>query len=388
MDRYPFDDQRTEGGDISETSATESLDFTEEFDISSFDFTIADPGEIQEFSQWSQPSEESEESAESAEPSSEMSELFGETEKQSKFSFRKWADAVSDKVSRFMEDSPKEKKSHPSNKKKDLTSEVSEEEKAEESDDFEEAEDFENFEEPSEQPATEEFAEQPAEEPVQDAEPSAEQPDLSAPQKPKRGPIPLTEEPDRDKIRFTGGSFRQVSRRWMRYALRPGTLCENVSEKLWPLFLAGVMGFFGGFYLLLGLDWYFADLLSAGRLWAIVLVGLLVGGTAAMAFAAGTVGLSMLFRKERIRPFRIVSGVAGACVYPAGLMILGLVIQLIFHVSVSMSFGIMAILWFFYLLLDVLRELFGEKHLFQSTVLLVLWGFVLFLLMSWTFTLK
>ena len=90
MDRYPFDDQATEGGDLPETSATESLDFTEEFDISSFDFTIADPGEIREFSE---ERESAEESAESAEPPSEMEELFGTDEKESKFSFRKKPEA-------------------------------------------------------------------------------------------------------------------------------------------------------------------------------------------------------------------------------------------------------------------------------------------------------
>ena len=367
MDRYPFDDQATEGGDLPETSATESLDFTEEFDISSFDFTIADPGEIREFSE---ESDAAEESAESAEPPSEMEELFGTDEKESKFSFRKWADTVTEKVSKFMEDTPKEGKFRLPKKQTELPSEEGSEE------------------EPSVTEESAEAEERSAAERTAGEDLAAEEPARSEESKPKREPIPLTEGPDDDKIRFTGGSFRQVSRRWLRYALRPGTLCENVSEKLWPLFLAGVMGFFGGFYLLLGLDWYFADLVSAGRLWAIVLVGLLVGGAAAMAFAAGTLALSLLFRKERIRPFRILSGVAGACVYPAGLMMFGLLLQLTFRTSVSMSFGIMAILWFFHLLLDVLRELFGEKHLFKSAVLLVLWGFVLFLLMSWTFTLK
>lgn len=368
MDRYPFDDQMPETPEPSQRPTPETEDFTEEFDISSFDFTIADPGEIREFSEERESAEELEESAES---SSEMSELFGTDEKESKFSFRKWADTVTEKVSKFMEDAPKEGKFRLPKKQNELPSEEGS-----------------KGEEPTVTEESAEAEERSTAERTAGEDLAAEKPARPEESKPKREPIPLTEGPDNDKIRFTGGSFRQVSRRWMRYALRPGTLCENVSEKLWPLFLAGVMGFFGGFYLLLGLDWYFADLVSAGRLWAIVLVGLLVGGAAAMAFAAGTLALSLLFRKERIRPFRILSGAAGACVYPAGLMLFGLLIQLLFRTSVSMSFGIMAILWFFHLLLDVLRELFGEKHLFKSTVLLVLWGFVLFLLMSWTFTLK
>ena len=210
-------------------------------------------------------------------------------------------------------------------------------------------------------------------------------------QRPVRISKPKPEKPDRpkkDPIRFSGGSAQQISRRWMRYALRPSSLYDTVTERLYPLFLAGAMLFFGGFYLLIGLDWYFADLISAGRMWAFVCVGLLVGGTAALGFSAGTQGLSLLCRKERLRPFRLLSTVAGTCVYPSSLMILGLLIQLIFKASVSMSFGITAILWMITLLLDVLRDLFGEKHLFKSTVLIVVWGFILFLVMTLTFTLK
>ncbi len=187
---------------------------------------------------------------------------------------------------------------------------------------------------------------------------------------------------------FSGGSFRQVSRRWLRYALRPASLYESISESLWPLFLAGVMAYFAGFYLLIGLDWYFAGLVFPGRLLAVVCMGCLVGGIAAMAFSAGVQGLSLLCRKERIRPFGVLSSVAGACVFPAGLLVLGLGIQLVFQTPVSMSFGITSVLWTAYLLLDVLRDMFGEKHLFKSTLLTVLWGFLLFILMSLTFTLK
>lgn len=291
----------------------------EEFDISSFDFTIADPGEIAEFSD--SVSSDSGDGAEFS-PTEEQ-----EAPKKEKFSLKKFSRTVSEKAEKLMEDSPRKEKVRV---KKEKT-----------------------------------------------------------PKPPKASAENLPEEPrQKPEFRFRGGTFRQVSRRWMRYALRPSTLFENLPEFWWPLFLGGVMVFFGAFYLLIGLDWYFADLISMGRLWAIVFVGLLVGGTVALLFAAGTQGLSMLCRKERIRPFRVLSAVAGACVYPSALLILGLLIRLIFRASVSMSFGITAVLWVMYVLLDVLRDLFGEKNLFKSVILIVLWGFALFALMSLTFTLK
>lgn len=321
----------------------------EEFDISSFDFTIADPWETEQparegggDNEEPRPEESAGRSVEEAEEAVE--EILWEEPKK-KFSFKNLSDALSEKVTKLMEEPEKEPKVR---KKKEKPAPAFLQKKEASLSDSSEAE---------------------------NPPPSGSEPDQ-----------PVA--PEDEKVRFTGGSFRQVSRRWLRYALRPGTLYENISEKLWPLFLGLSMAFFGGFYLLLGLDWYFANLISVGRLFAIAAVGLLVGGIAAMAFAAGTLGLSMFCRKERLRPFRILSTVAGACVYPAFLLLTGFLIQVIFHVSVSMSFGITALLWFFYLLLDVLRELFGEKHLFKSTGFLVGWGFLLFLIMTLTFTLK
>ncbi len=333
MPQFLYDDQTTpeettpkpEEETASLTEGTSSEGEKEEFDISSFDFTIADPGEIKEFSELKEATEETQE------PS--------EAEKKEKFSLSKLSSIVSEKAEKLMEETPKEpkireKKEKPKKERKLLFR-------------------------PKEKTAV-------AEEKI----------DVQQ------------EKPQREKIHFTGGSFRQVSRRWLRYALRPAALYDGVTELLAPLFLVGVMLFFGGFYLLIGLDWYFADLISMGRLWAFVVVGLLVGGTAALSFAAGTQGLSLICRKERLRPFRVLSTVAGACVYPASLLILGLLLQLIFHASVSMSFGIMAVLWLTYLLLDVLRDLFGEKNLFKSSVLIILWSFLLFVIMTLTFTLK
>lgn len=333
MPQFLYDDETTpeeivpkpEEETASRTEEISSEGEKEEFDISSFDFTIADPGEIKEFSE-----------LEGKTPK-ESEDL--EPEKKEKFSLSKLSSIVSEKAEKLMEETPKEPKIREKKEK-----------------------------------------------------PKKERKPLFSPKKETavavKEPSPQQEEPQREKIQFTGGSFRQVSRRWLRYALRPSTLYDGVTELLAPLFLAGVMLFFGGFYLLIGLDWYFADLISMGRLWAFVVVGLLVGGTAALSFGAATQGLSLLCRKERIRPFRVISTVAGACVYPASLLIFGLLLQLIFHASVSMSFGIMAVLWLTYLLLDVLRDLFGEKNLFKSSALIVVWGFLLFLIMTLTFTLK
>ncbi len=295
----------------------------EEFDISSFDFTIADPGEGPDAS-------DTEEALGSEERSGENDGI--PEPKKEKFSLKKLSASLSEKATKLMEETPKT--------------------------------------------------------------PKTQNPRGEIPAVPRGGgpeqPAPKKERPPRQKLSFgfSGGSFPQIARRWMRYALRPATLYQNLPEWMWPAFLLGVMLFFGGFYLLLGLDWYFAELIAPGRLLAIVAIGFLVGGTAALAFGAGAQGLSLLCRKERLRPFRVLSAVAGACVYPALLLILGLLIQLIFHAAVSMSFGIVAILWLTYVLLDVLRDMFGEKHLFKSTVLTVLWGFLLFIIMTMTFTLK
>lgn len=313
MQNFPYDENTPETAEETQPPKTK-----EEFDISSFDFTIADPGEIKEFS----------EIREETEAEAAPEEAEAPTKKS--FSLSRLTAALSEKAEKLMEETPREKKEKPKKEK-----------------------------------------------------PKKEKP-VPAP-KPKEEP---REKPIRTPIRFSGGSARQIARRWLRYALRPASLYDTVTERLYPLFLAGVMLFFGGFYLLIGLDWYFADLVSAGRLWAMVAVGLLVGGTAALGFSAGAQGLSMICRKERLYPFRVLSTVAGACVYPSSLLILGLLIQLIFRASVSMSFGITAVLWLISLLLDVLRDLFGEKNLFKSTLLIVLWGFILFSVMTLTFTLK
>lgn len=182
-------------------------------------------------------------------------------------------------------------------------------------------------------------------------------------------------------------TLRLKGKRYLRYALRPFALYENIGEILWPLFLLGAALFMGGVYLLIGLDWYQAELISAPRLWAFVLVGLLMGSSACLAFAGGAQIVSIMSRKEKLRPFRIISAVAGAATIPSALLILGLLLQLLFGAAVSMSFGILAVLWWIYILTEVLRELFGERFL-ASLTFLTLWSFLLFAMMSLTFSLK
>lgn len=298
----------------------------EEFDISAFDFTIPDPGEIPEFSET-----EEGKAADQVAPSSHTPK---------RFSLSNLSAALSETAERLMAETPREPKPRTSKPK--------------------------------------------SPKPPRERKPLFRKKEREAADFPQGEP-PV---PAKERIRFSGGTFSQVSRRWLRYALRPSGLYDGVTELLYPLFLIGVMLFFGGFYLLLGLDWYFAGLISVGRLFAIAAVGLLVGGAAATSFGGGVQGLSLLCRKERINPFRVLGTVAGACVYPASLLILGLLIRLIFNASVSMSFGVTAILWLLCSLLDVLRDLMGEKHLFKCVAFTVLWGFLLFLTMSLTFTLK
>ncbi len=298
---------------MSEQQWEEPKAASEEFDIASFDFTVADPGEAP------QP------------PRPEREE--GNEKPSVKRRLKTFSSSFSSKVEQMMEEKPKPEKAEktpPEKGKKPRKERVSFKEKA---------------------------------------------------------PAPLTEESG-PVWTLPKGSVAQISRRWVRYALRPSSLYNNINEGMWPLFLGGIGLFFAALYLLIGLDWLFASLLSPARLWAILLVGALVGGASATLFALGVQVLSRLLKKEKIRPFRVLSSFAGACVCPSVLLVLGFLIQIIFKASVSMSFGVTALLWLTYTLVEVLRDLFGEKKLFFSTLLVILWGVVTFFMMTLTFTLK
>ena len=181
-------------------------------------------------------------------------------------------------------------------------------------------------------------------------------------------------------------ALKNKLRRYLRYALRPAGLYENVHEPIWWMFLTGCCGFMALFYLLVGLDWMQADLISGGRLAAFVLTGALMGGAAALGFAMLTSLTARLCREDAVRPFRLLSSLAGAWVFPSLVLLLGLVLSLC-GCAVSMSFGLMALLWWIFTLTEVLKDLFGPRYLPILTVT-VLWGMALFGLISVTFTLK
>ncbi|MBO5222186.1 MAG: hypothetical protein J6C26_07715 [Clostridia bacterium] len=259
--------------------------------------------------------------------------------------------------------------------------------------------DFSNFDFTIHDPGEDPAPATPAEEPPLPREAEAPLPSVKKKKKEhrkkKEEPLPeevsSVEEPER---RFFGlPNFAAMTRKqllgkgrhYLRYALRPSGLYENLNEPLWGFFLLLNCLFGGLFYLLVALDWSHADLISAGRMWAFVLTGCLVGGAAALAFAGGTSLLAKIFGADAIRPFRMLSAVAGAAVCPAAVMGLGLILSL-FGCSVSMSFGVIALLWWIFTLTEVLRDLLGKKYYVLTFI--TLWGFALFALITVTFSLK
>ena len=140
------------------------------------------------------------------------------------------------------------------------------------------------------------------------------------------------------------------------------------------------------FYLLVGMDWAHADLISTGRLLFFVLTGGLLGGAAALVFVGMTAITARLCREDAIRPFRLLSSVAGAWVFPSLRLVFGLSLGC-FGLSVSMSFGMMALLWWIFSLTELLRDLFGKRFL-PILTLILLWSAALMTAISVTFGLK
>lgn len=232
----------------------------------------------------------------------------------------------------------------------------------------------------------------PAPEAMPDPEPeSPSQPErrIQKPKPEKRPRAPKEASPRPETIRkpLTRQQLRSKSKRYLRYALRPTGLYENISEAYWPVFLLGACLFGGGLYLLAGMDWFRAGLISFGRMWAFVLAGLLVGGLATLVFAGCAALLARFCKMDDLRPFRLISATAGAAVFPACVLIVGLLTGLIFGVSVFISFGILALLWWIFFLMEVLRDLFAERNAATLT-LMILWGLGLFTLISLTFSMK
>lgn len=221
----------------------------------------------------------------------------------------------------------------------------------------------------------------------------------SAEAKPKKtAPPPRREEPapvGEEKKMFLGlpnyaamdrRALRSKMRRYLRYALRPSGLYENLYESLWGLYLLGCSLFMSLFYLTVGLDWYHAELMNTGRLLAFVLTGGLMGGAASLVFVGLTALTAHLCREDAIRPFRLLSSVAGAWVFPSTILLVGLVLNF-FGLSVSMSFGLIALLWWILSLGEVLKDLLGNR-MFPILTLMIAWGSCLFWVISVTFRLK
>ena len=169
--------------------------------------------------------------------------------------------------------------------------------------------------------------------------------------------------------------------------LRPAQLVRQNSPVLNVGALALTAFFFGCFYLTVAMDWRHAGLISTGRMWAFLPVGLLTGVTAALALCAMLSGLSRFVEKEPQPPFRFTLSVAVAAVLPTGLAAAALLIGWIFSTPVSMSLGVTALLWWLYQILELMRNLFRKKYLPVLTAL-TCYGFVLFCWLTFTFRLK
>lgn len=229
---------------------------------------------------------------------------------------------------------------------------------------------------------------QPAgEDPAFEAEPAAE---LAAEITPSPKP-PKKEEKERTLPAFSLPSvdrktFLRKSRRYLRYALRPSGLYENISETLWWVFLLGCCLFGCAFYLLLGMDWASAGMIVSSRVPLLMLTGFLLGGTVSLAFVGGATMLAKLCKEDDLQPFRMISAVAGAAVYPSAVLLFGLFLGL-FGLSVSMSFGVVALLWWIFNLMEMLKDLMGNRY-FPILTFVILWSMGLFALITATFLLK
>ena len=233
--------------------------------------------------------------------------------------------------------------------------------------------------------------------PGEDPEPVSPPPPKPVPEppakneRPKKEPKPVpvrAPKPAKESRRpLTRKQLLGKGKRYLHYALRPMGVYEAISEAYWPAFLLGSCLFGGGLYLLAGMDWVRADLLTFGKMWAFVLAGLLVGGLAALAFAGGTALLARICHTDGVSPLRLLSAAAGAAVFPACLLIAGLLTGLLFGASVFVAFGTLALLWWIFSLTEFLKDLFGDRPAAVLTFI-ILWGIGLFSVVSLTFSMK
>lgn len=185
---------------------------------------------------------------------------------------------------------------------------------------------------------------------------------------------------DSDRVLSLGKSV-------LRYALRPAGLYDLLPEWLWPVALAGVALLSTLFYTAVALDWRQNGLIADDRLGLFILIGAVTGACSALLFAGGSQILSLLCNRERISPFRMLFPLCGAAVYPTLLLTAALIVQAAGGVAVSMSFGVVALLWWLFLLLEVLRDRFGAKY-FPIITFVTVFGYLIFAVMTLTFSLR
>lgn len=169
--------------------------------------------------------------------------------------------------------------------------------------------------------------------------------------------------------------------------LRPSALYDRIPEAWWPASLLMCAGFFGLFFLTVALDWYKAGMMNSGRLWLFVLIGLLSGACLGMLFAAGATALARIEKQTQRRSFRFLAPLAGTVILPGCLLLIGILIGLIFSVPVSMSIGVMALLWWLCQVSELLKALFGNVF-FRNLTFVTLYGFTVFLWLTTMFRLK
>ena len=186
-----------------------------------------------------------------------------------------------------------------------------------------------------------------------------------------------------------GKSFgrRLPLREGFRFLLHPALLQEAVPEMFWPVGLGMVALFFGLLSLMVGRDWELSGVIEGSRLWTFFFVGLLSGCVLGLLFAAGALGISLLCRKERINPFRIPVPLAGTCFFPGILLIVGLCLQTFGGIAVSMAFGVLAVLWWLYLLIEFLRETFGDRF-FANLTFVTVYGLIIISVLTAIFHLR
>ena len=186
--------------------------------------------------------------------------------------------------------------------------------------------------------------------------------------------------------RFSG-RIRPLIRTALRYGFRPARFLRGTDPVYTGLSLAGTAAVFGGLFFSVGLDWYHAGLVSSDRMWAYTLMGILTGAVAALLLAAILSFFAASLNKERISPFAFLPCVAGASLFPGCLILFGILWGCVFSTPVSDAFGLAGLLWWLWLIFELMRDLF-RKHLLAVLSAVTVYGCLVCLWINVTFGLK